>query len=74
MTNTTDQTQARAASPAKQPNFVVKQRIGFGKNVSYERLGAAWLNDDGSVYVKLTGKQFIDGGFTLYEIASNDAA
>ena len=29
------------------PNFYAKVRHGFGKKASYERIGAAWLTEDG---------------------------
>ena len=38
------------------------------------RLGVAWQNDDGSVYVKLHGTQLISGGFVLYPIGDEDKA
>lgn len=55
-----------------QPGYVVKIRHGFGKKASYERIGVAWLNEDGSLYVKLYGTQVISQGFTLYALAESD--
>ncbi|MRG71096.1 hypothetical protein GH722_04895 [Alphaproteobacteria bacterium HT1-32] len=54
------------------PTMVVKQRIGNGKNASYERLGVAWENEDGSLYVKLHGTQVIGSGFNLYPINKDE--
>ena len=56
------------------PDFYAKVRHGFGKKASYERIGAAWLTEDGSIYVKLAGKQVVDQGFTLYAVEDNDKA
>ena len=52
----------------KLPNFYAKTRHGYGKKASYERIGAAWLTEDGSIYVKLAGKQVVEQGFTLYAV------
>lgn len=54
-----------------QPNFVAKTRHGFGKKATYERIGAAWLNEDGSLYVKLHGTQVVSA-FMLYAREDND--
>ncbi|RCK43662.1 hypothetical protein TH25_21155 [Thalassospira profundimaris] len=56
------------------PAMIAKQRVGRGKNATYERLGVAWLNDDGSIYIKVHGTQVITGGFVLYPIGENDQA
>ena len=56
------------------PNFYAKVRHGFGKKASYERIGAAWKTENGSIYVKLAGKQVVDQGFTLYAVEDNDKA
>lgn len=71
MTKTATNETPRESTPNR-PDFVVKQRSGYGKNASYERLGVAWRNDDGSLYVKLHGKQIVEGGFTLYEITDGE--
>lgn len=68
MTNETKQTQNRESENANLPTHVVKMRHGRGKNAHYERIGVAWQNEDGALYVKLHGTQIIDQGFTLYEI------
>lgn len=60
--------ETRASGNGKKPSHLVKLRHGFGKKATYERIGVAWLNDDGSIYVKLHGTQVIGEGFTLYEI------
>jgi len=69
-TTTTDDRQ----NGNNQPNFYAKIRHGFGKKATYERIGAAWLNEDGSVYVKPYGTQVIGQGFTLYPVEDNDKA
>jgi hypothetical protein len=52
----------------KGPVYIAKVRDGYGKKASYEQIGAAWINDNGSIYVKLHGKQIVDQPFTLYPI------
>jgi hypothetical protein len=69
-TTTADETQ----NGNNKPKFYAKVRHGFGKKASYERIGAAWLTEDGSIYVKLAGKQVVDQGFTLYAVEDNDKA
>ena len=51
----------------KLPTHVAKVRHGYGKKASYERIGVAWVNDDGSYYVKFHGTQIVSS-FTLYEL------
>ena len=67
---TTDETQ----NGNNKPHFYAKTRHGFGKKASYERIGAAWKQEDGAIYVKLAGKQVVDQGFTLYAVEDNDKA
>jgi hypothetical protein len=66
----TEQTQKSQEQDNKSnlPTHVAKTRNGYGKNASYERIGVAWKNDDGSYYVKLHGTQVVSN-FTLYQIA-----
>ncbi len=61
---------AKAEKTAKaQPTHLAKIRHGKGDNASYERLGAAWVDEDtGSVFVKLHGTQIISEPFVLYPI------
>ncbi|SDE47824.1 hypothetical protein [Ruegeria marina] len=54
------------------PTHVAKTRIGYGKKASYERIGVAWENDDGSFYIKLYGTQVVSN-FTLYAINTAEA-
>ena len=73
MTNETTQAENTGKSEnSNLPKYAVKVREGYGKNATYERIGVAWDNKDGSIYVKLHGTQVIDRGFTLYEFAKND--
>ncbi len=75
-TNQSTKTSARGNSEPKLPSHVAKVRHGFGKKATYERIGVMFTNDDGSFYLKLTGKQLIDKGVYLYELEDNreDAA
>ena len=52
------------------PSHVVKALQNAGRRDSYfERLGVAFDRDEGEgLYVKLTGKQVISGGFYLFPI------
>lgn len=59
---------AQADENANRPTHVVKLRHGTGKAAHWERIGAAWLGDKGSIYVKLHGTQIIADGFTLYPV------
>ena len=73
MTNETAQAENTDKSEnSNLPKYAVKVRDGRGRNATYDRIGVAWDNKDGSIYVKLHGTQVIDRGFTLYEIAKND--
>jgi hypothetical protein len=48
-------------------------RHGYGKKATYERIGVAWRNDDGSLYVKLSGTQLVSA-LTLYELEDKEEA
>jgi hypothetical protein len=74
MTTETNTTTDDRQNGSNQPNFYAKVRHGFGKKATYERIGAAWLNEDGSVYVKLQGTQVVSSGFWLYKVEDNDKA
>ena len=58
-TNQSTETSARGKSERKLPTHVAKVRHGWGKKATYERIGVAWLNEDGSLYVKLAGTQLV---------------
>lgn len=49
------------------PTHVAKTRTGSGQNASFERVGAAWLNEDGSFYIKLYGTQVVSA-ISLYPL------
>lgn len=53
---------------AKQPTHDVKLKRSHGEHTTYERIGAAWQREDGSIYVRLIGTQLVSDGFTLYAI------
>ncbi len=73
-TNQSTATSARGKAEPKLPTHVAKVRHGYGKKATYERIGVAWRNDDGSLYVKLAGTQLVSA-LTLYELEDNkDAA
>ena len=56
------------------PTHVVKSRVGYGERARFERLGVAFDREDGNgLYVKLTGKQVISGGFYLFPIEETPA-
>ncbi len=65
-------TETRENGKTNLPTHVAKVRNGYGKKASYERIGVAWVNEDGSYYVKLHGTQVVSQ-FTLYEIETNEA-
>ena len=70
-TNQSTETNARGNGKApKLPTHVAKVRHGYGKKATYERIGVAWRNDDGSLYVKLSGTQVVSA-LTLYELETN---
>jgi len=64
-----------AKSQTKQkPSHVVKTKTGYGENVCFIRLGAAYERPEGKgLYVRLTGKQVIDNGFYLFPIEDKPA-
>ena len=73
---TTENTQTNETEQngkSNQPTHTAKVRHGYGKKASYERVGVAWKNEDGSFYIKLHGTQIVSA-FTLYELNSNDKA
>ena len=73
---TTENTQTNEASQngkSNLPTHVAKTRNGYGKKASYERIGVAWDNEDGSFYVKLYGTQLVSN-FTLYAIEGTEKA
>ena len=62
---TNNQSQKAAA---RQPTHDVSVKRGSGDAARYERIGAGWQREDGSIYVKLVGTQLVSEGFTLYAI------
>ena len=71
MTNQTTET-ARNNGKAKLPTHVAKVRHGYGKKATYERIGVAWQNEDGSLYLKLSGTQVVSA-LTLYALEDKEA-
>jgi len=72
-TNQSTETSARSNGKAKLPTHIAKVRHGYGKKATYERIGVAWRNDDGSLYVKLSGTQLVSA-LTLYELEDKEEA
>lgn len=64
------QNQNEESQNANLPTHVAKTRIGYGKKATYERIGVAWQNDDGSFYIKLYGTQVVSS-FSLYARAAS---
>jgi len=72
-TNQSTETSARGKAEPKLPTHVAKVRHGWGKKATYERIGVAWLNEDGSLYVKLAGTQLVSA-LSLYELKDKQEA
>jgi len=70
---TTEATQTEQNGKSNPPTHVAKVRHGYGKKATYERIGVAWCNEDGSFYIKLHGTQVVSA-FTLYELPASDKA
>ena len=71
-TNETNEATETSNGRGNKPTMIAKQRVGFDKKATYERLGVAWTNDDGSLYVKFHGTQIVTGGFTLYPVKQDE--
>jgi hypothetical protein len=70
MTQTKETTAAansRSNGQAPVPTHVAKVRHGYGKRATYERIGVAFRNDNGSFYVDLCGTQLVSK-FMLYAL------
>ena len=72
-TNQATETNARGSDKPKLPTHVAKVRHGYGKKATYERIGVAWRNEDGSLYLKLSGTQVVSA-LTLYELKDKEEA
>jgi hypothetical protein len=48
------------------PDFVVKKRIGGGDRVTWERIGVAWQNENGAIFLRFHGTQVLSGGVSLF--------
>ena len=51
---------------SKKPTHTLRKKTWNGNRNEYETLGVAWLNEDGSLYLKLYGTQIIDNGFYAF--------
>lgn len=52
------------------PAYIAKSRQGTGKDARYDRIGVAFRNEDGSLFVKLAGTQVVSE-FALYRTDDN---
>ena len=67
MTTDVKQTEtAEKQQESNKPTHFAKVRHGHGKQATYERIGAAWVNEKGGIYVKLHGTQIVSE-FSLFE-------
>ena len=67
--NTNPDTQASGGNGRRSPNppdFIAKQRIGYGKNATWERIGVAWQTESGAIYLRIHGTQILSGGISLF--------
>lgn len=53
------------------PDYYAKIRAGSEAKAAFEQIGAAWTNDKGAIFVKLSGKQIIDQPFTLFPVEAH---
>jgi hypothetical protein len=74
MTTTNNQTEAQNNNgKSRLPTHIAKVCHGHGKGATYEQIGIAWVNDNGSLYIKLHGTQIVSA-FTLYEVPQGQQA
>jgi len=67
-TNQPTETSARSNSKAVPTHVAKVMRRDWGKKTTYDRIGVLFTNADGSLYLKLFGKQVVDSGVYLYKI------
>ncbi len=65
-------TQENNQNGPTKPDFIAKVKQGYGKQVSFEWVGAAWTREDGSIYFKPYGKQIIDSPIYLFQAQDQD--
>jgi len=54
------------AEKSNKPTHYVRTMTGYGKDKSFETIGAAWIDfDENNIYVKLHGTQVVDRGFYI---------
>lgn len=63
---TTSNLPRETSSPKQQPTHIAKSLRQNGELNTFDRIGAAWLREDGSIFVKLAGTQIVADGFSLY--------
>lgn len=61
MENTHTQNTNEKSNGTIKPDFIAKTKQGYGKQTSFERVGAAWHREEnGGLYLKFHGTQIID--------------
>lgn len=73
-TNQSIETAARANDKPVPTHIAKVQRRGWGKKTTFERIGVVFTNKDGSLYLKLYGKQVVDSGIHIYKLEDNKDA
>jgi len=68
------ETSARGNSKPEPTHIAKVLRRGWGKKATFERIGVVFTNDDGSLFLKLYGKQIVDTGVYIYELKDKEAA
>jgi len=54
------------------PDYVVKKRNGRGENATWDRVGVAWRNQNGALYLRFHGTQVLSGGVSLYPVDKSE--
>lgn len=67
-TNQPTETSARGNRKGVVTHVAKVPRRDWGKKTTYDRIGVLITNDNGSLYLKLNGKQIVESGIYLYKI------
>ena len=71
MNDNVQKTAATNGNP--KPDLIAKTKEGSGKNASFDRVGAAWTREDGSIYLKLHGTQVVNTPIYLFPAAKAES-